>query len=152
MYGLQGKLQLGTMGTQHANLPYELRALETILLMVTSELDLEYEEVKKAVNHVLEELENDVDLQKLKKLLDVSKQLSSFQQKVKLVQNALHTVLEADNDMAAMYLTDKIEGKPRAEADHDEIEMLLENYYEASGEVLEKTDKLMSDVDYTHDK
>jgi len=30
--------------------------------------------------------------------------------------------------------------------------MLLENYYEASGEIVEKADKLLSDVEYTHDR
>jgi magnesium transporter len=151
MYGLQGKLQFGAVAS-HAALPYEFRALETILLMVTSELDIEYQDLIKPVHQVLKELENDVDLAKLKKLLDVSKQLSAFQQKVKLVRNALQTVLEADDDMAAMYLSEKVAGTPRAEADHEEIEMLLENYYEASGEIAEQSEKLLSDVDYTHDK
>jgi len=152
MYGLQGKLQLGTLGTQHGNLPYEFRALETILLMVTSELDIEYGSLRKPVNDVLADLENDVSLEKLKNLLDVSKRLGAFQQKVKLVRNALHTVLEADDDMAAMYLSEKMAGKPRLEANHEEIELLLENYYEASGEIVEKTDKLLFDVEYTHDR
>jgi len=150
MYGLQGKLNFGT--TQHGNLPYELRALETILVMVVSELDVEYQEIKKLVNQVLEELDQDVDLEKLKMLLDVSKQVSAFRQKVKRVRTALHTVLEADDDMAAMYLGDKAAGKPRAEADHAEVEMLMENYYDASGEIVDKSDKLLSDVDYTHDR
>jgi magnesium transporter len=152
MYGLQGKLQFGTTGSQHANLPYELRALETILLIVISELDIEYQEQKQPVLQVLEELGHEVDLEKLKKLLDVSKQLSAFQQKVKLVRNALHTVLEADDDMAAMYLSEKVAGQPRPEADHEEVELLLENYYEASGEIMEKSEKLLSDVEYTHDR
>lgn len=146
MYGLRGGLQLGS-----SNLPYEFRSLETLLLMVISELDIEFEELCAPVNEVLEALDKDVSLEKLKRLLDVSKQLSAFQQKVKLVRQALHTVLEADNDMAAMYLTDKAAGKPRAEADHEEIEMLLENYFEASGEIVEKAENLLSDVEYTHD-
>ena len=150
MYGLQGKLNFGI--TQHGNLAYEFRALETILVMALSELDIEYQELKKPVSRVLEELDTDVDLDKLKRLLDASKQVSAFKQKVKLVRSALHAVLEADDDMAAMYLSEKVAGKPRAEADHAEIEMLLENYYEASGEIVEKTDKLLSDVEYTHDR
>jgi magnesium transporter len=147
MYGLRGGLQLGS-----SNLPYEFRSLETLLLMVISELDIEFQDLCRPVNDVLEALDKDVSLEKLKRLLDVSKQLSAFQQKVKLVRQALHTVLEADNDMAAMYLTDKAAGKPRAEADHEELEMLLENYYEASGEIVEKADNLLSDVEYTHDR
>ena len=135
-----------------SDLPYEFRSLETLLLMVISELDIEYQDLCKPVNEVLQALDKDVSLEKLKSLLDVSKQLSAFQQKVKLVRQALHTVLEADDDMAAMYLTDKAAGKPRAESDHEELEMLLENYYEASGEIVEKSENLLSDVEYTHDR
>jgi len=128
MYGLQGKLNFGV--TQHGALPYEFRALETILIMVISELDIEYQELKKPVNHVLAELEKDVDLEKLKKLLDVSKQVSFFRQKVKLVRSALHTVLEADDDMANMYLGEKAAGKPRAEAHHGQTYVFIIPLYD----------------------
>ena len=53
--------------------------------------------------------------------------------------------------MAAMYLTEKDLGRPKAEADHEEVELLLENYYECSGEIMEKGDQLLSDVQITHD-
>lgn len=120
--------------------------------MVISELDIEFQELSEPVNELLQALDKDVSLEKLKRLLDVSKQLNAFQQKVKLVRQALRTVLDADDDMASMYLTDKAAGTPRAEADHEEIEMLLENYYEASGEIVEKAETLLSDVEYTHDR
>ena len=64
----------------------------------------------------------------------------------------MNTYLEADDDMAAMYLSDKVAGNPRAEADHEEVELLLENYYEAIGEIMEKSGKLLSDVEYRHDR
>lgn len=150
MYELQGKLQLVKSG--HGSLPYELRALETILIMVMSELDVEFQELRQPVLQVLRELDHDVSLAKLKSLADVSRQLSSFQQKVKLIREALRTVLDADDDMAAMYLTEKALGKPRAEADHEEVELLFENYYECGGEIMEKAEQLMSDVQITHDR
>jgi hypothetical protein len=150
MYELQGKLQ--QVNHHHGNLPYELRALETILIMVMSELDVEFQDLQKPVRQVIQELDHDVSLEKLKKLADVSKQLSAFQQKAKLVREALRTVLDADDDMAAMYLTEKALGKPRTEADHEEVELLLENYYEYSGEIMEKADNLLSDVQITHDR
>ena len=153
MYKLQGKLQL--VRSHHGPTPalsYELRALETILIMVMSELDVEFQELQKPVREVLQELNHDVSLETLKKLADVSRQLNAFQQKVKLVREALRTVLDADDDMAAMYLTEKAAGKPRAEADHEEVELLLENYYECSGEIMEKAEHLLSDVQITHDR
>lgn len=150
MYGLRGGLQLGT--NYKGTLPYEFRTLETLLLMVISELDIEYQDLCKPVNEVLADLDKDVSLEKLKRLLDASKQVVAFQQKAKLVRQALHTVLEADDDMAAMYLSEKAAGHQRAEADHEEVEMLLENYYEASGEIVERVDNLLSNVEYTHDR
>ena len=84
MYELQGKLKQVTI--HHGptpTLPYELRALETILIMVISELEIEFQELQKPVLEVLRELDHDVSLEKLKKLADVSRQLNAFQQKVK---------------------------------------------------------------------
>jgi magnesium transporter len=137
--------------SQYGNLPYEFRALETMLVFAMSELDAEYQQLEENVNDVLRDLDLDVNVEKLRNLLDISKQASRFKQKVKLIRTALHTVLEADDDMAAMYLSDKAAGKPRAEADHAEMELLLENYYAASGEVVEKAEEILSDVEYTHD-
>ena len=152
MYELQGKLRLVKAGHGHGNLPYELRALETILLMVMSELDVEFQELQKPVLQLLRDLDHDMRLEKLKNLADVSRQLSAFQQKIKLVREALRTVLDADDDMASMYLTEKARGKPRAEADHEEVELLFENYYECGGEIMEKAEHLLSDVQITHDR
>lgn len=153
MYELQGKLQL--VKHHHGptpTLPYEFCALETILIMVMSELDIEFQDLQKPVLQVIQELDHDVSLAKLKQLADVSRKLKTFQQKVKLVREAIRTVLEADDDMAAMYLTEKAAGKPRAEADHEEVELLLENYYECSGEIMGKAEDLSSNVEITHDR
>jgi len=153
MYELQGKLQL--ISKHHgpmAPLPYEFRALETILIMVMSELDVEFQDLKKHVLEVIKDLDQDVSLQKLKALADVSRQLNSFSQKAKLVREAIRTLLDADDDMAAMYLSEKANGTPRKEEDHEEAELLLENYFECSGEIMEKAEILSRDVEVTHDR
>lgn len=146
MYELQGKLQQASAHHGRGGLPYELRALETILIMVMSELDLEFQDLQKPVLEVIRELDHDVSLEKLKRLADVSRTLTAFQQKVKLVREALRKLLDAYDDMAAMYLTEKALGKPKAESDHEEVELLLENYYECSGEIVEKGGQLLYDV------
>lgn len=53
----------------------------------------------------------------LRKLLQYSRQLSAFQKRAKSVQAAIDEVLEQDDDMSAMYLS---EGylKPRDNDDH----------------------------------
>ena len=78
MYELQGKLQQASVHHGQKSLPYELRALETILIMVMSELDLEFQDLRKPVLEVLQELDRDVSLEKLKRLADVSRRLSAF--------------------------------------------------------------------------
>ena len=42
---------------------------------------------------------------------------------------AIESLLQNDEDMAAMYLSDKIRGRPRSVEQHQELEMLLETYF-----------------------
>lgn len=53
----------------------------------------------------------------LRKLLQYSRQLSAFQKRAKSVQTAIDEVLEQDEDMSAMYLSEAYL-KPREDDDH----------------------------------
>lgn len=53
----------------------------------------------------------------LRKLLQYSRQLSAFQKRAKSVQAAIDEVLEQDDDMSAMYLSEAYL-KPRDQDDH----------------------------------
>ncbi|GAB0132068.1 magnesium ion transporter [Epichloe bromicola] len=150
MYDLQGKLQQRTH--QNSNgLPYEFRALEAVLTSVTSEMEADFEAVREPVMRILSELENDIDRDKLRILLILSKRLSTFEQKAKLVRDALEELLEADDDLAAMYLTEKTHDLYRALDDHTEVEMLLESYNKLTDEIVQEAGNLVSGIRNTEE-
>lgn len=48
----------------------------------------------------------------------------------------------ADDDLAAMYLTSKLEDKPRSADDHEEIELLLESFSKRCEEIVSEVETL----------
>lgn len=163
MYDLEGKLQQKASTSDPAHsvhstsgaptyLPYEFRAIEAVLISVTSGLEAEFALVREPVTNILRALEEDIDREKLRHLLVYSKKLGTFEQKARLVRDALDELLEADDDLASMYLTErKKTGKPRAEQDHQEIEMLLESYHKICDEVVEISGNLISNIRNTEE-
>ncbi|KPM45054.1 Mitochondrial inner membrane magnesium transporter MRS2 [Neonectria ditissima] len=153
MYDLQGKLQQKNSPNSQTSgfLPYEFRALEAVLTSVTSELEADFESVREPVMHILSELEDDIDRQKLRVLLILSKRVSTFEQKVKLVRDAIEELLEEDDDLAAMYLTEKAHDLFRGGDDHTEVEMLLESYHKLTDEIVQEAGNLVSGIRNTED-
>ncbi|KFH43287.1 Mitochondrial inner membrane magnesium transporter-like protein [Hapsidospora chrysogenum ATCC 11550] len=152
MYDLQGKLQQKSPSlSASGGLPYEFRALETVLTSVTSELEADFEAVREPVMHILSELEDDIDRQKLRMLLILSKRVSTFEQKAKLVRDAIEELLEADDDLAAMYLTEKAHDIRRGMDDHTEVEMLLESYHKLTDEIVQEAGNLVSGIRNTEE-
>lgn len=150
MYDLEGKLQLRE-GRSAGSLPYEFRALEAVLISVTAGLEGEFEGVREPVVKVLRELEEDIDRDKLRHLLIYSKKLGTFEQKARLVRDAIDDLLEADDDLASMYLTEKAQGIEREEDDHNEVEMLLESYYKVCDEIVQVSANLVSNIRNTEE-
>lgn len=132
-------------------LPYEFRALEAVLLSAITSLEKEFEGVKKPVVRVLRDLEEDIDRDKLRMLLIFSKKLGTFEQKAKLVRDAIDEVLEADDDLADMYLTEKSHDLKRGEDDHTEVEMLLESYHKLCDEIVQESGNLVSNIRNTEE-
>jgi magnesium transporter len=150
MYDLQGRLQ--QKQTAGANsLPYEFRALEAVLMSVTTELEADFEAVRDPVIRILSELEDDIDREKLRILLVLSKRVSTFEQKAKLVRDAIEELLEADDDLADMYLTEKMHDLVRGEDDHTEVELLLESYTKICDEVAQEASNLVSSIRNTEE-
>jgi magnesium transporter len=150
MYDLEGKLrQLDTRA--NGSLPYEFRALEAVLISATNGLESEFEGVREPVVRVLRELEEDIDRDKLRYLLIYSKRISTFEQTARLVRDALGELLEADDDLAAMYLTEKAKGKGRSENDHTEAELLLESYHKVTDEIVQAAENLVSSIRNTEE-
>lgn len=155
MYDLEGKLRQKADARSNGNatyLPYEFRALEAVLISVTSGLETEFEGVREPVVRVLRELEEDIDRDKLRHLLIHSKKLGTFEQKARLVRDAINDLLDADDDLAAMYLTERRSlGKQRDENDHQEIEMLLESYHKICDEIVEISGNLIGNIRNTEE-
>ncbi|CDO71150.1 hypothetical protein BN946_scf184845.g20 [Trametes cinnabarina] len=146
LYHLEHNLRSKTSG-----LPYEFRAVESILLSVLSALEAEMVFIRNLVGGLLAELEDDIDHDRFKRLLHYSRRLASFQNRAKLVQEALEEVLEQDQDLAAMYLTDKRNGVPRYHDDHEELEVLLESFSKQVEEIVNEAENIQSNVQSTQE-
>lgn len=154
IYDLEGKLrQRSIQGTSQPSqaLPYEFRALEAVLISVTSGLEEEFNGVRDPVVRVLRALEEDIDRDKLRHLLIYSKKLGTFEQKARLVRDAIDDLLEADDDLAAMYLSERSTGKEREEDDHQEVEMLLESYHKVCDEIVQASGNLVTNIRNTEE-
>lgn len=150
MYDLEGKLRQKQMQSAGA-LPYELRALEAVLISVTTSLEGEFEGVREPVVRVLRALEEDIDRDKLQHLLVYSKKLGSFEQKARLVRDAIDDLLEADDDLSAMYLSERAKGIEREDDDHQEVEMLLESYHKVCDEIVQASGNLVTAIRNTEE-
>lgn len=136
---------------QGDHLDYELRALETIFAEVIDNLMIEMQIHVTVVNGILKELENDLDLAKLKYLLIVSKKLSQFLQKATLIRDLIDEMLDQDEDLSELYLTEKKHGKTRSKDDHQEIELILESYSLHCDAIVQTIESRVNDVRTTEE-
>ncbi|KAG5513819.1 hypothetical protein PMAC_000857 [Pneumocystis sp. 'macacae'] len=149
MYDLEGKLRQGNKAM--GGLPYEFRALEAILISVSTALDAEMKFLSSLVKEVLLQLEEDINRERIRNLLIYSKKVSAFAQKATLIRNALNEILDQDEDLTAMYLTEKQQGKTRPLDQHDEIELLLESYLKQTDEIVQSVNNLVSNIKNTEE-
>ncbi|KAH9008562.1 Mg2+ transporter protein cora-like protein [Lactarius hengduanensis] len=137
--------------TRGYGLPYEFRALESIFISVVSALEAEMVFIRNLVGGLLAELEDDINHDKFKRLLHYSRRLTSFQNRVKLVEAAFEEVLEQDEDLAAMYLTDRKNDVPRQLSDHEELELLLETFSKQVEEIVNEAENIHGNVQSTQE-
>jgi len=67
------------------------------------------------------------------------------------VRDAIDDLLEADDDLAAMYLTERANDEYRAENDHQEVEMLLEFYHKVCDEIVQASGNLVTNIRNTEE-
>ena len=147
VYNLQFNLRQGS-----SSLPYEFRALESILVSVLDALRIELDLIRTWAGRLLQALDEDVDREKLRALLQVSRKLNSFLSRSRAVKGAVTEVLENDEDMALMYLTDSKEGQARTEESKmDELELLLESFDKQVEEVVAETEQIHNDMTNTQE-
>ncbi|KAJ1661991.1 magnesium ion transporter [Coemansia sp. RSA 1646] len=131
--------------------PFEFRALEAVLISVVSSLQSDEEVLVNLVQNLLAYLEESVDRSKLRELLQYSKRLSRFSQKVLNIRDAIEEVLEQDEDLASMYLTEKLHGMTRKKDDHDDVELMMETYLKQVEEIVNHIESASSHVRTTED-
>ncbi|TFK70819.1 Mg2+ transporter protein cora-like protein [Pluteus cervinus] len=132
-------------------LPYEFRALDSILLSVLSALEVEMAFIRKLIGGLLAELEDTIDHDRFKRLLHYSRRLATFKNRTDLVQEALEEVLGQDEDLIAMYLTDKRNGVIHDLHEHDELEILLESFSKQVEEIVNEAENIESNVQSTQE-
>jgi len=107
--------------------------------------------LRKFVNELLTQLEEDIDRERLRNMLVYSKKLSAFEKKATLIRDALAEILDNDEDLAGMYLTEKSRGKQRDVDQHDEVELLLEAYVKQIDGIVQEADQLVSNMRNTEE-
>lgn len=127
-------------------LPYEFRALEGILIDVTSNLNTELKVHNTVLLNILASLDESIGRTRLRYLLIESKKLLQFYQKAKLTGDLLDDLLNQDDELNALYLTETHEGRPRQSFNHQEIELLLESYYTTIDEIVQTSQNLISQI------
>jgi magnesium transporter len=131
------------MSEEDMGLSYEHRALESILVDTANALEEEMAFVRRLVRELLDSFEHDINRDNLRKLLHYSRRLAGFQSRAKYTKSAFDELLESDEDLNAMYLTDKLQGKPRSLNDHEQLELLLESFTKQAEEVVSEIDTMV---------
>ncbi|CCK67897.1 Mfm1p KNAG_0A02080 [Huiozyma naganishii CBS 8797] len=132
-------------------LPYEFRVLEAIFTDALSNLTSELKVLLAMSDGILNDLEYNITRDKLRFLLIQNKKLSAFYKKSLLVRDMIDDLLEQDDVMCDMYLTDKANGRTHLDDDHDEVEMLLETYHNYIDEIVQMSENAISNVKTTEE-
>ncbi|KAJ5772750.1 Magnesium transporter MRS2/LPE10 [Penicillium paradoxum] len=147
---LQGRLQPDPGCGVLAKLPFELRVVDAALASVIATLEAEHVLIRREVEESLRDsTREDVVHAVLRGLQDHRKRLVAIEQRARQFRSALREMLEHDDDMAMMYLSDRQAGKPHVEEDHQEVEYLLEGYYKNTDAISESASALLGDVERT---
>ncbi|KAL7408831.1 hypothetical protein BDY24DRAFT_356684 [Mrakia frigida] len=140
---------------RNSEVPYEFRALESVLVSVCGALEAEMTYTRKIVNDLLAELEDNITREKLRSLLHHSRRLTGFNNRATGVMECIEEVLENDEDMVAMYLADQrtrpLGTAQREEKDHGEIEILLESVQRQVEEIVNEVETTVTNVQSTQE-
>lgn len=101
------------------DLPFEFKALELVLELSCLSLDAQVNELEMEVYPVLDELATNISTLNLEHVRRLKGRLLALTQKVQKVCDEIEHLMDDDDDMAEMYLTEK---KERSEA-HASVEL-----------------------------
>ena len=135
-------------------LPYEFKIIEVMLESYASDLQEELRMMATPVELILDNFQkkNKISRKDLMNLLHYSKELNTFLQKVEPFSRSLSELLETDEDLAELYLTEKkihpekFSRQRIGDNNHTEVELLLESYVSRIEEVMQLTTELQKQV------
>lgn len=141
----------GGLGLEETFLPFEFRALEGILIYACVALETEFVAIEPALTRSLETLAVALTVERLEELRGLEQRLNSFYGRARKVQHVLQDVLDEDEDMANMYLSEarKHPDLRRNPLDHEEAEQLLETYMQMVDDLTNRAALLNQAIDDT---
>lgn len=134
--------------------PFEFRALEGILIFLAMGLEREFATLKPEIETYLHQLPNQLTTQMLEELRRNKQQLHDFNSRASNVKTILENLLDEDEEMANMYLTEKYFSHRyggRSSVDHNEVETMLEAYLQVIDEHVNQSTLLNDAIDDTED-
>lgn len=122
--------------TLDLNAPFEVRAMEAIFLTVSDIYEEKYDNLRPEVEKTLEEVLHTPSGGALERLRQVRDRTQKLLSKINALQEAFHEIMQSDEDMALMLLSNvhsdpgwySESNRENWIQDHLEIELLLENY------------------------
>lgn len=150
---LSGGAGAGGTNMDHAFLPFEFRALDAILENACYRLVRDFGKCKPRIQRTLGELPREITSEQLERLRADEQTLNYFYARARKVHHALQAVLDEDDDMADMYLTEKHRRPERVRNPlaHDEAETLLETHLQTVDDLTTKAELLNRTIDDTED-
>mmetsp|Transcript_49768 Transcript_49768/g.128034 ORF Transcript_49768/g.128034 Transcript_49768/m.128034 type:complete len:463 (-) Transcript_49768:381-1769(-) len=144
------------------DVPFEFKVVEGILSCLTEDLRTGLSAVKPSVERTLNAIERPKSLSGLdenaRKLRLLKQELNLYEVQLHGIRDALFDVLDDDEEMSHMYLSDRLQalarGKKirRKDAPHEEMEMLLEFYLQDIETLIStEVDMMKQSIDHTED-
>lgn len=148
---IKQRLAVGARNAEEVFMPFEFRALEGILIYSCILLEHEFSGIHDMLKETLERLPLQINAEHMEQLRQQEQKLNHFYAKSRKLQYVLQSVLDEDEDMASMYLTEKHKAPEvtRNPVDHDEAEMLLETYLQVVDDLTSKAGLMNRAIDDT---
>jgi len=134
-------------------IPYEFRALEGIFVNVCMSLEKDFSSLEPTILENLDDLPTRLTSRQLEELRSFKQRLSQFSARSQDVQRVLQEVLEEDENMINMYLTEKntFPKQVRTPVEHDEVEILSESYLQIVDHFTNRAELLDNAINDTED-
>jgi magnesium transporter len=150
---LEKRLTLSIRNEDADQEPFEFCALDALLSLVHEYIESDLSDFEPSMYTLLNELTHKLSAKRLERLRVLKQDLMALVTRMDGVRDVLQALLEEDEDMSRMYLTDiaRHPSVTRSPLDHEDVEQLLESHLYQIEDALRRTDLLAAAVDHTED-